>query len=170
MAKHKSNQVREAIFRTLGAEGERAQEITFRLRRLYAADRRLGRRPRSRDEAEHHYAFFSDAPPGTGADILFTDYEAFASLAAVMLLEHGLPQATVIRLLRRLRPQLERIHKENLAKDPNQLFDEKALLAQAKPGMIAFESTEPVILAFARLTGSSVDEEDHGPSVCVDPT
>ena len=35
--------------------------------------------------------------------------------------------------------------------------------------MIAFESTEPVILAFARLTGSSVDEEDHGPSVCVDP-
>ena len=77
MAKHKSNQVREAIFRTLGAEGERAQEITFRLRRLYAADRRLGRRPRSRDEAEHHYAFFSDAPPGTGADILFNDYEAF---------------------------------------------------------------------------------------------
>jgi hypothetical protein len=168
MAKHKSNQVREAIFRTLGAEGERAQEITFRLRRLYAADRRLGRRPRSRDEAEHHYAFFSDAPPGTGADILFNDYEAFASLAAVMLLEHGLPQATVIRLLRHLRPQLQRIHKENLAKDPNQLFDEKALLAQAKPGMIAFESTEPIILAFARLTGSSVDDEDYGPAVCVD--
>ena len=34
-----------------------------------------------------------------------------------MLLEHGLPQATVIRLLRRVRPQLQRIHKENLAKD-----------------------------------------------------
>ena len=31
MAKHKSNQVREAIFRTLGAEGERAEEITFLL-------------------------------------------------------------------------------------------------------------------------------------------
>jgi hypothetical protein len=86
-----------------------------------------------------------------------------------MLLEHGLPQETVIRLLRRLRPQMESIHKENLTKDPRQLFDEKALLEQAKPGMIAFQSTEPVILAFARLTGSSVDEDDHGPSVCVDP-
>ena len=169
MTKYKSNQVREAIFWTLGAEGERAREITLRLRRLYAADRGLGWRPRSHDQAEHHYAFFSDAPPGTGADILFTDYEAFASLAAVMLLEHGLPQVTVIRLLRRLRPQLESIHKENLAKDPDQLFDEKALLAQAMPGMIAFQSTEPVILAFARLTGSSVDEEDRGLSVCVDP-
>jgi hypothetical protein len=169
MAQYKSNQVREAIFWTLGAEGERAREITLLLRRLYAADRGLGRRPRSHDQAEHHYAFFSDAPPGTGADILFTDYEAFASLAALMLLEHGLPQETVIRLLRRLRPQLESIHKENLTKDPRQLFDEKALLEQAKPGMIAFQSTEPVILAFARLTGSSVDEDDHGPSVCVDP-
>jgi len=168
MSQHKSNQVREAIFWTLGAEGERAREITLRLRRLYAADRGLGRRPRSHDQAEHHYAFFSDAPPGTGADILFTDYEAFASLAALMLLEHGLPQETVIRLLRRLRPQLESIHKENLTKDPRQLFDEKALWEQAKPGMIAFESTDPVILAFARLTGS-VDEDDHGPSVCVDP-
>ena len=169
MSQHKSNQVREAIFSTLGADGERAREITLRLRRLCAADRGLGRRPRSHDQAEHHYAFFSDAPPGTGADILFTDYEAFASLAALMLLEHGLPQETVIRLLRRLRPQLERIHKENLTKEPRQLFDEKALLDLAKPGMIAFESTEPVILAFARLTGSSVEEEEHGPSVCVDP-
>ena len=169
MGKYKSNQVREAVFWTLGAQGERAREITLRLRRLYAADRGLGRRPRSHAQAERHYAFFSDAPPGAGADILFTDYEAFASLAAVLLLEHGLPQVTVIRLLRRLRPQLESIHKENLTKDPRQLFDEKALLAQPKPGMIAFDSTEPVILAFARLTGSSVNEEDHGPSACVDP-
>jgi hypothetical protein len=169
MVKFKGNQIREAIFWTLGAEGERAREITLRLRRLYAADRGLGRRQRSHDQAEHHYAFFSDAPPGTGADILFTAYEAFASLAALMLLEHGLPQETVIRLLRRLRPQLESIHKENLAKDPDQLFNENALLAQAKPGMIAFESTHPVILVFARLTGSSVDGEDHCPSVCVDP-
>jgi hypothetical protein len=169
MSQYRSNQVRGAIFVTLGAEGERAKEIAFRLRRLYAADRSLGRRPRSRNEFEHRYAFFSDAPPGTGADILFTDYEAFASLAAVMLLEHGLPQATVIRLLRRLRPELERIHRENLAKDPDELFNEEALLGQARPGMIAFESTEPVILAFARLTGSSVDDEDHGPAVCLDP-
>ncbi len=72
MTIYKSNQVRQAIFRALGAEGERAREIALRLRRLYAADRGLGRRPRSRDQAEHHYAFFSDAPPGTGADILLT--------------------------------------------------------------------------------------------------
>jgi hypothetical protein len=170
MEKYKVNQVRQAIIWTLGAQGERVREITFRLKRLHAADRALERRSRSRKKEERHYAFHSDAPPGTGADILFTQYEAFASLAAIMLLEHGLPQETVVRLLRRLRPQLESIHKENLTKDRQQLFDEKALLDQAKPGMIAFESTEPVILAFARLTGSSIDEDDHSPSVCVDPT
>jgi hypothetical protein len=154
----KANQVQQAIFWTLGAEGERAGEIKFRLKRLFAADRSLGRRPRSNTQADRHYAFFSDDPPGTGSDILFTEYEAFASLAAIVLLEHGLPQAVVVRLLRQVRPQLEPIHAENLKKHPSRLFDEKALLAQAKPGMIAFESTEPVILAFARLTGSSMDD------------
>jgi hypothetical protein len=166
MTGFKANQVQQAIFWTLGAEGDRAGEIKFRLKRLLAADRSLGRRPRSHTQADHHYAFFSDDPPGTGSDILFTEYEAFASLAAIVLLEHGLPQAVVVRLLRQVRPQLEPIHAENLKKDPNRLFNERALRAQAKPGMIAFESTEPVILAFARLTGSSVD--DVRTVVCVD--
>jgi hypothetical protein len=164
----KANQILEAILRTLNAEGERAKEIKLRLKRLYAADRSLGRRSRSSDEADRLYAFYTDDPPGTGADILFTEYDAFASLAAIMLLEHGLPQLAVVRLLRLVRRKLERIHAENLEKDPKKLFDEKALIAQAKPGMIAFGSTDPVILAFVGLTGSSVEDPKLGPAFCVD--
>jgi hypothetical protein len=164
----KANQILEAILRTLNAEGERAKEIKLRLKRLYAADRSLGRRSRSSDEVDRLYAFYTDDPPGTGSDILFTGYDAFASLAAIMLLEHGLPQLAVVLLLRLVRRRLERIHAANLKKDPSKLFDDEALIAQAKPGMIAFGSTDPVILAFVGLTGSSVEDAKFGPAVCVD--
>ena len=168
VTRFKANQVLEAILRTVNAEGERVKEIKFRLKRLYAADRGLGRRPRASAEADRLYAFFTDDPPGTGADILFTGYDAFASLAAILLLEHGLPQMAVVRLLRQVRRTLEGIHAENLKQNRDQLFDDKALAEQAKPGMIAFGSTDPVILAFVRLTGSSVEDASFGPAVCLD--
>jgi hypothetical protein len=166
MTGFKANQVQQAIFWTLRAEGTRAEEIRFRLKRLFAADRSLGRTPRSQSKTDRQYAFFSDDPPGTGSDILFSEYEAFAALAAIVLLEHGLPQTVVVRLLRQVRPDLERVYAESRKKNPDRLFDAEVLLEQAKPGMIAFESTEPIILVFTKLTGSSVN--DIHPAICVD--
>jgi hypothetical protein len=163
----KTNQVVAALLQTLSAEGKRAREIELRLRRLLAADRNLGRHSRSRDEIEQHYAFFGEEPPGTGADIRFTAYEAFALLAAIVLLEHGLPQTVVVKLLRRVRLQFEHAHRENLRKDPSELFDQQKLAASARPGMLSFQSTKPLVLVFVRLTGSSVDKATNRPVAAV---
>ncbi len=65
---------------------------------------------------------------------MFTGYEAFAVLAGLLLLEHGIPQATVVNILRQLRSDLEATHRETLENDPSVLFDQKALQAMAKPG------------------------------------
>jgi hypothetical protein len=163
----KTNQVVAALLGTISAEGKRAQEIELRIRRLLAADRNLGRRARSRDETDQCYAFFGEDPHGTGADIQFTAYEAFALLAAIVLLEHGLPQLVVVKLLRRVRIRLEQAHRENLRKDPSELFDQQKLNASARPGMLAFQSTEPLVLVFVRLTGSSGDEAKNRPVAAI---
>ena len=87
--RYKRNQVEEAIFRTLGARDARIDELTFRLKRLLVTDRRLGRDANPDEEWKRHYAFYSQEPPGSGIEVMFSGYEAFALLAAIMLLEHG---------------------------------------------------------------------------------
>ena len=159
---YKRNQVEEAIFRTFGAREERRKELKFRIKRLLVTDRRLGRNVKSAEEEDQHYAFFGQEPPGSGHEVMFSGYQAFALLAAVILLEHGLPQASVVRVMRRVRRQFEAAHADILRKDPRTLFDQEAILAQAKPGMIAVNNTDPVFLVFVRLTASSVDEQSGG--------
>jgi hypothetical protein len=167
MKTHKLNQVQDAIFRTLGARDARANELKFRIRRLLAADRGLGRRSKLKDEKNRHYAFYSREPKGTGVDNLYSDYEAFALLAAIMLLEHGLPQVSAIRVIRQVRRQLEAAHAQCLREDPKTLFDQRAIAARAMPGVIATDNTAPIFLAFVRLTDSSVDHENAGTAVAV---
>jgi hypothetical protein len=162
MEVYKRNQVEEAIFRTLGARDARADEVRFRLKRLLVADRQA-----SLDEDGPRYAFFDQEPPGSGVEIMFSSYEAFALLAAIILLEHGLPQATVVKVMRQVRHDLDVQHARVLKIDPDKLFDPQAIRAQAQPGMMAVDNTDPVFLAIARLTGSSVDSTAHPPAaVC----
>jgi hypothetical protein len=82
-------------------------------------------------------------------------------------LEHGLPQGAVVRVMRQVRPQLEAAHDQSLKKDPAILFDQQAIRAQAKPGMIATDNTDPVFLVFVRLTDSSVGNQKDGTAVAV---
>ena len=98
---------------------------------------------------------------------MFTAYQAFALLAGVILLEHGLPQASVVRVMRRVRRQFEAAHADIMRKDPRTLFDQQAILAQARPGMIATNNTDPVFLVFVRLTASSVDEQNGSSAVAI---
>jgi hypothetical protein len=163
---YKRNQVEEAIFRTLGARDARVDELKFRLKRLLVTDRRLGTDAKSDEEEDRHYAFYSQKPPGSGTEVMFSAYEAFALLAAILLLEHGLPQASVVRVMRRVRKQFEVAHTQTLKKDPKKLFDQKAVFAQALPGMIATNNTDPVFLVFIGLTGSSVDPRSSAVAVC----
>jgi hypothetical protein len=166
MRRYKRNQVEEAIFRTLGARDARVDELKFRLKRLLVTDRRLGRDANPNDEEDSQYAFYSQAPPGSGTEVMFSGYEAFAQLAAIMLLEHGLPQANVVKVMRQVRRPLEAAHAESLKKDRSTLFDEQAIRAQAMPGMIAPDNTDPVFLAIARLTGTSVGDVKGNVAVC----
>jgi hypothetical protein len=165
MQAFKRNQIEEAIYRTFGARDARLEELKLRLKRLLVTDRRLGSNTKS--EEDRHYAFYSQKPRGSGIEVMFSAYEAFAVLAAIMLLEHGFPQSSVVRVMRRIRRQLEMAHAETLKKDPSALFDERAILAQAKPGMIATDNTDPVFLVFIRLTGSSVDTRPDDSTVAV---
>jgi hypothetical protein len=161
MERYKRNQVEEAIFRTLGARGARLDELKFRIKRLLVTDRR------SRRDEDRHYAFFDQEPPGSGIEVMFSAYDAFALLAAIILLEHGFPQATVVRVMRHVRGQLAAAHAEILKKDPTTLFDFEAIRAQAKPGMIASDNTDPVFLVFVKLTASTVAAQSGGTAIAV---
>jgi hypothetical protein len=165
--RYKRNQVEEAIFRTLGARDGRIDELKFRLKRLLVTDRRLGRDADSDEEEDRPYAFYSQEPPGSGTEVMFSGYEAFALLAAITLLEHGLPQAAVVKVMRQVRRPLEAAHGECLTKDWNTLFDEQAIRAQAKEGMLAVDNTDPIFLAFVRLTDSAVGDQKGSGAVAV---
>jgi hypothetical protein len=82
---------------------------------------------------------------------MFTGYEAFALLAALIVLEHGLPQAKVVSILREIRPDFEVAHRDTLQKDPKELFDQHSVRAVARPGMFAVDNIAPVFLAFVKL-------------------
>jgi hypothetical protein len=151
MERYKRNQVEEAILRTLGAKDARAAELRLRLQRLLVTDRRLARRRRSDDKAGGGYAFYSQKPLGSGVEVMFTGFEVFAVLVALIVLEHGMPQAKVVSILQEVRGDLEAAHRETLQKDPKALFDPEAVRAMARPGMIAVDNTAPVFLAFVKL-------------------
>jgi predicted DNA-binding transcriptional regulator YafY len=143
---YKRNQVEDAIVRTLGAEGARVEELKLRMKRLLVTDRRLRRSKRSDDKAGHRYAFYSQKPQGSGVEVMFSDYEAFALLAALIVLEHGIPQAKVVSILREIRSDFEAAHRDILQKDPKELFDQHSIRAMARPGMFAVDNTSPVFL------------------------
>jgi hypothetical protein len=150
MAWCKRNQLEEAIIRTLGTSEGQAPDLKLRIKRLLLTDRRLGRGKRS-DRRPDHYAFFGGKPQGSGTEVMFTGFEVFAVLAAVLLLRHGIPQAKVVSILREVRRDLAVAHREILKKDPKELFDEQSIRAMGGTGAIAVDSTAPVFLAFVEL-------------------
>jgi len=154
--RYKRNQVEQAICQTFRAEGARADELKLRLKRLLVTDRRLARGKGAGKRDGRGYAFYSQDAPGSGTEVMFTGYEGFALLAGLMMLEHGMPQADVVGVLRKVRSDLERAHRETLRKD-QVLFDQDAVRRMAKPGMIATDNTAPVFMAFVRTTGSAVN-------------
>src|SRR4051794_36055397 len=123
MNDYKRNQLEEAIASVFDTSSEkRALELRTRIKRLLELDRRLGRKVRSNDRERAHFAFFSQEAPGTGADISFSAYEAFALLTGLRMMEHGWPQGLAVSLLRRIRPELEFEHARILRQRPAQLF------------------------------------------------
>jgi hypothetical protein len=147
----KRNQVEEAIVQTLDPSGERAGELKLGIKRLLVTDRRLGPRRRSTKAAGGRCAFHSAAPPGSGVEVMFSSYEAFAVLAGLILLGHGIPQGAVVSILRQVRGDLEVAHGETLNKNAHDLFNPKVLRAMGKPGTMATDNTHPVFLIFVKV-------------------
>jgi hypothetical protein len=103
---YKRNQVIEAIQTSLDDRQARSN-VPTRLRRLLHADRLLGRSPRSSSPEQSTYVFFSGKLAGSGNENLYSPFEAFALFLGIRLLENGFPQRVVVRILRRVRSELE---------------------------------------------------------------
>jgi hypothetical protein len=146
----KRNQLEEAIIRTLGATDHQARDLRLRIKRLLLTDRRLSRKHSGRSNTGR-YAFYTGKPLGSGNEVLFTAYEVFAVLAALLLLRHGVPQGKAASILREVRPDLEAAHQEILERDPSDLFDQNVIRAMGRAGAIAVDSAAPFFLAFVEL-------------------
>src|SRR3954465_11715246 len=108
---YKRSQVEAAIARIFDpGSNEPASELRTRIKRLLELDRNLGRKLRSKDAEKSNFAFFSEEAPGTGADISFSEYEAFALLSGLNMMGHGWPQRFAVSIMRRVRPDLTKEH------------------------------------------------------------
>ena len=140
----KRNQVEEAIAAVLEPESMQLNsQIRNRVKRLLDTDRALGRNKRASDPEKARYAFYSREMPGRGYENLFSEFEAFALLMALRLMGLGLPQGVVVTLLRRLRPQLERQHRQIVRLATAGPLAELQIPRQGKPGDLAFDATDP---------------------------
>jgi hypothetical protein len=159
MSAYKRNQVEEAIATVLERTGEPSTELRTRVKRLLDSDRAAGRNARATDPERANYAFYSADSPGSGVEIWFSAYEAFALITGLALLRHGWPQGFVVSLMRRVRPTLEKEHGRILKQDPKQLFDFDAIRRTAKAGDMAFNNTDPVLLTIVSKFGVERGQE-----------
>jgi hypothetical protein len=103
----KRNQMEEAISRTLGERSSKpSSSLKTQIKRLLDLDRNLTRLPRSRDPERASFAFFDEAPPGRGVEVMFSAPNAFAVLTGVRMLDHGWPQSFVVSSLRQAKAEL----------------------------------------------------------------
>jgi hypothetical protein len=166
---YKRNQIEEAIARIFVPNCERpASELRTRIKRLLDLDRSMGRKLRSKHAEEANFGFFSEEAPGTGADISFSEYEAFALLNGLRIMGHGWPQGFAVSVMRRVRRDLEREHARILRQNPDKLFDWEEIRARARPGDIAVDNTDPVFLTLASNEERAPEEGDTAPfsAVC----
>lgn len=163
MNAYKRNQVEDAIVARFGAHDAKSEAaVLTRLKRLLDTDRALDVRPQS-DKAElANYAFFSGDAPGKGGEIQFSEYQSFALLIGLQMLNHKWPQKFVVESLRRIRPALERQHKKIMRRDPSKLFDLDQIRLQAKPGNPALPTASPVFLL---IWSDQRTAEDPAPTV-----
>jgi hypothetical protein len=114
---YKRNQIEKAIARVFDPNRETpSSELRTRIKRLLELDRSIGRKVRSKDPKEANFAFFSEEALGTGAVILFSEYEAFALLNGLRIMQHEWPQGFAVSIMRRVRLDLEKVHARSSGK------------------------------------------------------
>jgi hypothetical protein len=165
---YKRNQIEEAIARLSDPNCQHpSSDLRMRIRRLLELDRDAGRKVRSKDAEEANFAFFSDEAPGSGADVSFSEYEAFALVNALIVMGHRWPASFAVSVMRRVRRDLEREHGRILQQDPAKLFDEKAIRERGRPGAVAVTNTDPVFIVLASRMPRDTDETQAAPACAV---
>jgi hypothetical protein len=162
----KRNQVELAIANLLEPElRQLSSGLRTRIKRLLETDRAFGCDPRSDDPEKGNYAFFREASPGSGFEVWFSSYEAFALLLALQLMVHNWPQRFVVSVMRRVRRALEKEYERILKIDPAILFDAKAIARNREPGSLAYDTVEPAFLVIVSRYGISREQEKE-PFAC----
>jgi hypothetical protein len=166
MLRYKRNQVEEAISRLLEPKSQGPTSgMRTRIRRLLETDRDAA------GDRGIDYAFFSAGPPGSGVEVWFSPYEAFALLTGLRLMAHGRPQGKAVSVMRDVRPTLEPEHERTLAQDPHWLFDQEAISKNARPGDHAFDNRDPVLLVIISSAADRLGEAGGRPrsKICRSP-
>jgi hypothetical protein len=165
---YKRNQVEEAVARTFNPHCKKpSSELRTRIKRLLELDRSIGRKPRSKNAEEANFGFFSAEAPGTGADISYSEYEAFALLNGLRLMAHGWPQGFAVSIMRRIRVDLEAEHEWILGLALEELFDQDEIRTSARAGDLPVDSTHPVFLILASTTKPAPNYDADYPLVAV---
>lgn len=139
---YQRGQIEEAISCLIEPELVRPSPLLrAQIKRLIDVDRRLvqtldGHRP----------AFLTVPLPQRGTNVTFTAYGAFALLTGVRVMRHGWPQRKVVKLMSAVRRDMQREHRRTMRQDPKALFDFEAIKAAARPGDVAHDSVDPVVL------------------------
>jgi hypothetical protein len=157
MKSFKRNQIEEAISRAINGRPLPAPTLRIKIKRLLDLDR--AKQPRSASVAK--YAFYTSEKPGKGMESYFSEYEAFALLMGVRLLDHGLPQGFVVAILRSARSKLETCHSEIMRMDPKKLFVSKRDQVPS-PGDLVVSNVRPAyLLIVSDQIGESPTEEPY---------
>ena len=144
---YKRNQIEDAISQTIGeVASQPSPRLRIQLKRLLDLDRGLKRNSRSVDPAKAHYAFFSADAPGKGTEVLFSEYEAFALMLALLLLDHRWPQRFVVDTMRRIREPLGSEHHRILHLDRDKLFNSDLMRKKTQAGDLAVGNSKPAFL------------------------
>lgn len=119
----KRNQIEEALARTIKWQSPPSEEFRLDVKRLLDLDRKTPVNPRSLSTALQCHAFFTEASPGSGFDVLFSSHDVLAVYVALKLLYAGFPQYRAVSLMRGLRPALRGEHERILSLPPSDLLD-----------------------------------------------
>lgn len=154
MRQHKRNQVEEALSRVMSEIGSKpSSDLRTRLKRLLNLDRSLGRKPAASDPVKMTYAFYSADAPGKGTEVLFSEYESFALLMGLRLLNGQWPQSFVVETMRCIRHDLEREHRRILRLDEHKLFDKIEIQKTTEKSFYQGTNSAPAFLLIVSETG-----------------
>ena len=149
--------IAQATGQTQGPGGEPRHDLKMKVKRLLDLDRKKGIDAAKPWSEFRRFAFLEGGLPGKGFAISYTRFDAFVLLLGLHLLDANVPQMAVIRLLRRIRPELQREYERILRLSPQALAGTRANLEQKiKAGQIVKDSGKMVFLVLPSGAGADL--------------